>query len=295
VSILIDGETRVCVMGITGRIGRVQTRYMQEAGTRIVSGVTPGKGGQQVEGVPVFHTVAAAQAESPADAALLFVPPAAAEEAGTEAIAAGFPLVVLVTEGVPVHAAMRLRSRARTTGVRLLGPTTPGIIAPGRCKIGIMPASLFGRGPVGVVSRSGTLSYEIGGALAAAGLGQSTVVGMGADPVVGTDLTELLDLFEADPETETVVVIGEVGGDQEERAARNLAGRGHKPVVAYIAGRSVPTGVRMGHAGAIVQGEAGSAAGKAEAFAAAGVPTATGPAEVVDLIRRAIAQRQGRT
>jgi succinyl-CoA synthetase alpha subunit len=261
---------------------------MQEAGTRIVSGVTPGKGGQQVEGIPVFDTVAAAQAECPADAALLFVPPAAAEEACNGAIAAGIPLVVLITEGVPVHSAMRLRARARAARVRLLGPTTPGIIAPGRCKIGIMPASLFRRGPVGVVSRSGTLSYEIGGALASAGLGQSTVVGMGADPVVGTDLVELLDLFEADLETEAVVVIGEVGGDQEERAARHLANCGHKPVVAYIAGRSVPAGVRMGHAGAIVQRGAGTAVGKAEALAAAGVPTATGPAAVVDLVRRAL-------
>ncbi len=290
-SVLVDCRTRVCVMGVTGRIGRVQTRYMQAAGTQIVSGVTPGKGGEQVEGVPVYDTVTAAQAAAPADAVVLFVPPAAAETAASEAIAVGIGLVVLITEGVPVHGAMRLRARARAAGARLLGPTTPGIITPGQCKIGIMPAALFSPGPVGVISRSGTLSYEVSGALGAAGIGQSTVIGMGADPVVGTPLVDLIELFQADPQTEAIVIIGEVGGDQEERAAEFLAGRPHKPVVAYIAGHSVPPGVRMGHAGAIVQRGGGTAASKAAALAAAGIPTATGPAGVADLVRKALRDR----
>jgi len=287
-AILVDADTRVCVQGITGRIGRVQTRYMQQAGTRIVSGVTPGKGGQEVEGVPVYDSVAAAQAQNPADASLLFVPPAAAEGAGTEAVEAGIGLLVLITEGVPVHSTMRLRARARAAGARLLGPTTPGIIAPERTKIGIMPAQLFKRGPAGVISRSGTLSYEISGELSAAGIGQSTVVGLGADPVVGTDIVELLDLFEADPETQVIVIIGEVGGSQEERAARHVGAAVKKPVAAYVAGRSVPSGVRMGHAGAIVQRGTGSAAEKIQALQAAGVRTATHPGEVVDLVRSAL-------
>jgi succinyl-CoA synthetase alpha subunit len=287
-AILIDADTRVCVQGITGRIGQVQTRYMQQAGTRIVAGVTPGKGGQEVEGVLVFDSVVAAQDHSPIDAAVLFVPPAAAEAAAAEAIAAGVPLIVLITEGVPVHSTMRLRARARVAGVRLLGPTTPGIIAPERTKLGIMPAQLFARGPVGVISRSGTLSYEISGLLSAAGIGQSAVVGLGADPVVGTDIVELLQLFAADPETRVVVLIGEVGGSQEERAARQIAAGYPKPVIAYIAGRTAPPGVRMGHAGAIVQGGTGSAAEKLQTFAAAGVRVADRPAAVVDLVRSSL-------
>ncbi len=286
--ILIDAGTRVCIQGITGRIGKVQARYMREAGTCIVTGVTPGKGGLSVDGVPVFDTVGAAQEAEPADASVLFVPPAAAENAATEAIEAGVRLIVLITEGVPVHSTMRLRARARGAGARLLGPTTPGIIAPERAKLGIMPASLFRRGPVGIISRSGTLSYEIGGLLTEAGLGQSTVVGMGADPVVGTDLVELLELFAADPETGAVVLIGEVGGNQEERAAAAIASGYARPVVAYIAGRTVPPGVRMGHAGAIVQDGAGDAGHKIRALADAGVRTAPRPADVVRLVQESL-------
>ena len=287
-AILVDADTRVCVQGITGRIGQVQARYMQQAGTRIVSGVTPGKSGQVVEGVPVFASMADAQAHCPLDASVLFVPPVAAEAAAAEAIAAGVPLIVLVTEGVPVHSTMRLRARARAAGSRLLGPTTPGIIAPQRTKLGIMPAQLFARGPVGVISRSGTLSYEISGLLSVAGIGQSAVVGMGADPVVGTDIVDLLQLFADDPETRAVVLIGEVGGNQEERAAHHIAAGYPKPVVAYIAGRGVPSGVRMGHAGAIVQGSTGSADEKLQAFADAGVRTAARPADIVDLVRSSL-------
>ena len=284
-AILVDRETRVCVQGITGRVGRVQTRYMQEAGTRIVSGVTPGRGGEVVEGVPVYDSVARAQERDPADAAVLFVPPGVVEEATSEALDAGIGLVVAVTEGVPVHGVMRLKAQARALGAHLLGPTTPGIIAPRQTKIGIMPAALFSPGPVGMISRSGTLSYEIGGQLTESGLGQSAVVGLGADPVVGTDMSELLRLFEADPCTAAVVVIGEVGGSQEEEAARFIADHMTKPVVAYIAGHSVPPGVRMGHAGAIVQGVSGSAADKTKVLEEAGVQVVSNPAAVVERLR----------
>ncbi len=286
-AILVDAGTRVCVQGITGRIGSVQAGHMLREGTAIVSGVTPGRGGQEVEGVPVFDTMADAQAASPADASVVFVPPVAAEGACVEAFDAGVGLVVLVTEGVPVHSAMRIRARAEATGARLVGPTTPGVIAPGRTKLGIMPARLFSPGPVGVISRSGTLSYEIAGELSEAGLGQSTVVGIGADPVVGTDIRELLGLFEADDETEAVVIVGEVGGSQEENAAAYAKARMQKPVVAYIAGRSVPPGVRMGHAGAIVAGGAETAEEKVQALEASGVRTAARPSDVVRLIREA--------
>ncbi|MBI2503007.1 MAG: succinate--CoA ligase subunit alpha [Candidatus Latescibacteria bacterium] len=292
-AILVDAQTRVCVQGITGRAGRMQARYMLEAGTRIVSGVTPGKGGEEVEGVPVFNTMAEAQAAAPAEVSILFVPPAVAESAATQALEAGIRLLVLITEGVPVHSTMRLRARARAAGARLIGPTTPGIIAPGRTKIGIMPARFYSPGPVGLISRSGTLSYEIGAELSAAGLGQSTVVGLGADPVVGTGMAELLQLFAADPETEAVVLVGEVGGTQEEGAAR-FAATMDKPVVAYIAGHSVPPGVRMGHAGAIVQGGTGSAAEKLRALEAAGVRTARQPGQVAGLVREALRSRRKR-
>ena len=288
--ILVDGQTRVCVQGITGRAGRMQARYMLEAGTRTVSGVTPGKGGEVVEGIPVFNTMAAAQAVAPADVSILFVPPAVAEEAATQALGVGIKLVVLITEGVPVHSALRLRARAQEAGARLIGPTTPGLIAPGRTKIGIMPARFYSPGPVGLLSRSGTLSYEIGAQLSAAGLGQSTVVGLGADPVVGTGMAELLELFAADPQTEAVVLVGEVGGGQEEAAGR-VAATMDKPVVAYIAGHSVPAGVRMGHAGAIVQGGTGSAAEKLRALEQAGVHTARQPGQVAGLVREALKGR----
>lgn len=287
-SILVNASTRVCIQGITGRIGRVQSRYMREAGTHVVAGVTPGKGGLTVDGVPVFESVVAAQRDQKIDATVLFVPPAAAETAVDDALEAGVKLIVLVTEGVPVHSTMRLRARARAAGARLLGPTTPGIITPGQAKLGIMPAQLFRPGPVGVISRSGTLSYEIAGLLSHAGVGQSTVIGMGADPVVGTDLTELLELFAADPVTRAVTMIGEVGGNQEELAAGLIAAGYAKPVIAYIAGRTVPAGVRMGHAGAIVQGGSGDAAGKIRALEQAGARTASRPLEVVRLVREAL-------
>ncbi len=287
-SVLVDSETRVCVQGITGRIGRVQTGHMLREDTRVVSGVTPGRGGEEVEGVPVYDTVSKAQAEAPADVSVVFVPPAAAEGACAEALEAGIRLVVLITEGVPVHSTMRIRAGAERAGAILVGPTTPGVISPGRAKVGIMPARLFSPGTVGVISRSGTLSYEVAGELSAAGIGQSTVVGIGADPVVGTGIVEILGLFEEDDETEAVVIVGEVGGSQEERAAAFVAGSMAKPVVAYVAGHCVPEGVRMGHAGAIVACGTGSASDKVRALEASGVRMAARPADVVGLVREAL-------
>jgi len=287
-AILVDVDTRVCVQGITGRIGRVQTGHMLREGARVVAGVTPGRGGQHVEGVPVYDSMTDARAGAKVDASVVFVPPVAAEGACTEAIEAGVKLVVLITEGVPVHSTMRIRARAEAAGARLVGPTTPGVIAPGRTKLGIMPARLFSRGPVGVISRSGTLSYEISGALSEAGMGQSTVVGIGADPVVGTDIQDLLGLFNADDETEAVVIVGEVGGGQEERAAAFIASEMTKPTVAYVAGMGAPPGVRMGHAGAIVSGGTGGVVEKTRVLESAGVRVAAQPSDVVRLAGEAL-------
>lgn len=286
-SILVDSQTFVLVQGITGRIGRTQTGHMLKAGTRIVAGVTPGKGGSMVEGLPVYDSVLEAATQHRIDASILFVPAAAAQDSCIEALEAGIGLLVVITEHIPVHDVLRIRACARRCQATLIGPTTPGIIAPGRCKIGIMPANLFSPGPVGLISRSGTLSYEIGGKLSASGIGQTTVVGMGADPVVGTDLTHLLKLFEQDQETKVVVLVGEVGGAQEEMAVdfmRTMT----KPVVAYIAGRTAPQGVRMGHAGAIASHGRGSAADKIKTLRGAGIPVADGPGEVPDLVKEAL-------
>lgn len=292
-SILVDASSRVCVQGITGRVGRRQAEFMLAAGTCVVSGVTPGKGGDSVAGVPVFDTVVEAQArnqgQAPADVSILFVPPQAAEAACTDALQAGIRILVLITEGIPVHSTMRIRSRVEAAGARLIGPATPGVITPGAAKVGIMPASFYTPGPVGLISRSGTLSYEVGAQLSAAGIGQSTVVGLGADPVTGSDLADLLALFEADGETELVVIIGEVGGTQEERAARYAAAHLTKPAVAYIAGRHAVPGVRMGHAGALVSDGGGTVVDKVRALERAGIPVAAGPRHTVELVRRALA------
>ncbi len=285
-SILLDGETKVLVQGITGRVGRAQTKWMLEYGTNIVAGVTPGKGGEEVEGVPVYNSAAQAVAERGAEASVFFVPPAAVKDAALETMDAGIGLIVVVTEHVPVHDAMEIKARAAGRGVRLLGPTSPGIITPGEAKVGIMPGNMFQPGRIGVISRSGTLAYEIGVDLAAADLGQSTAVGMGADPAPFTSLSELLHLFDADPGTDLVITVGEVGGTQEERAARFIADQMTKPVVAYVAGHSVPEGKRMGHAGAIVQGEMGTTRSKISAFQKAGVDVAMYPVDVVKLVSR---------
>jgi len=288
VSILLNSETKVLVQGITGRIGRVQTKWMLEYGTKIVAGVTPGKGGQEVEGVPVYDTVAEAVAERGAEASVFFVPPGAFREAALQSIDAGISMIVVITEHIPVHDAMEIREYASEREVRLIGPTTPGIITVGQAKMGIMPGNMFTPGRVGVISRSGTLSYEISINLTTAGLGQSTVVGMGADSVVFTSIPELLRLFEKDPDTDLVVIVGEVGGVQEENAAQFIDRWMTKPVVTYIAGHNAPEGKRMGHAGAIIQGEHGMGIpqSKMAALREVGVDVAMYPSEVVELVQR---------
>lgn len=287
-SILLHKGTRVLVQGITGRVGRAQARWMLDYGTNIVAGVTPGKGGEEVEGVPVFNTVAEAVSERGAEASVFFIPAPAVKAAATETIDAGIRLIVVVTEHLPVHDAMEVRAYAREHGATLLGPTSPGIITPGESKMGIMPGNMFRPGRIGVISRSGTLAYEICADLAAAGMGQSTAVGMGADPVVFTGLPELLGLFDNDPDTDLVVIVGEVGGTQEEHAARFIPEHMSKPVVAYIAGHSAPKGKRMGHAGAIVQGSMGTAESKARALREAGVQVARYPLDVVALVNKVL-------
>ena len=281
-SIFMNDHTRVIVQGITGKIGSVQTRWMLEYGTAVVGGVTPGKGGATVEGLPVFDSVAEAVKETGANASVFFVPAAFVLDAFYETVDAGVELIVIVPEHVPVHDVMKMRAYAKGKKVVALGPTTPGILVPGKCKMGIMPASLFTSGHAGVISRSGTLSYEFAGILSEKNVGQSTVVGMGADPVVLTDLSEILEHFERDDETKGIVIVGEVGGDQEEQASQYIAAHIKKPVAAYIAGRFSPQGKRMGHAGAIVRGSAGTVEGKCEALKAAGVTVLDSPIDVAD-------------
>ncbi|MFC2011240.1 succinate--CoA ligase subunit alpha [Chloroflexota bacterium] len=285
-SILLNRETRVLVQGITGKTGQAQTKWMLEYGTNIVAGVTPGKGGGAVEGIPVYDTVAEAVARHSAEASVFFVPPPAVKEAAFQTIDAGIRLIVVVTEHIPVHDVMEIREHADEKGAWLIGPTSPGVITPGEAKIGILPGNMFTPGRIGVISRSGTLSYEISINLSTAGFGQSTVVGIGADPVVFTNMADILELFEEDPGTDLVVVVGEVGGVQEENAALFIDRWMDKPVVGYIAGHGVPEGKRMGHAGAIIQGSMGTTQSKISAFRNVGVDVAEYPAQVVDLVRK---------
>ena len=286
-SILLNRETRVLVQGITGRTGRVQTRWMLDYGTKIVAGVTPGKGGEVVEGVPVYDTVAEAVAKQGAEASVFFVPAPAVKEAAWQTIDAGIRLIVVVTEHIPVHDVMEIKEYASNREVVIIGPTTPGIITVGEAKMGIMPGNMFTPGRIGVISRSGTLSYEVSINLATGGFGQSTVVGIGADTVVFTNMSELLRLFEKDPGTDLIVLVGEVGGIQEERAAEFIDRWVTKPVVAYIAGLSAPGEKRLGHAGAIIQGDGkGTPQSKIAALAEVGVDVARYPAQVVDLVRK---------
>ncbi len=287
-AVLVGEHTRVLVQGITGYQGQFHTARMLEFGTRVVAGVTPGKGGTEVHGVPVFDTVEEAVERTGANASCVFVPARFAKDAALEAIAAGLDPVVVITEHVPVHDTIAVVDFARRRGVRVVGPNGPGVIAPGRCKIGIMPSHVFRPGPVGLVSRSGTLTYEIVASLSAAGLGQSTAVGMGGDPVVGTTFVEMLELFERDPETEAIVLVGEIGGSAEEEAARFIQERVRKPVVAYVAGLTAPPGKRMGHAGAVISGTEGTAQAKVEALERAGVAVAQLPTRVPELVRRAL-------
>jgi succinyl-CoA synthetase alpha subunit len=278
--ILIDDSTRVIVQGITGRIGSIQTRWMLAYGTKVLGGVTPGKGGSIIEGVPVFDSVEEAVKETGANASVFFVPAVFVLDAFLETVDAGVELIVVVPEHIPIHDVLKMRAYAIEKGVFALGPTTPGILVPGKGKMGIMPASLFAPGRVGIISRSGTLSYEFAGILSENRVGQSTVVGMGADHVILTNLDDILRLFEEDKGTDGVIIVGEVGGEQEEKAAQFIQERMTKPIAAYIAGRYSPQGKQMGHAGAIVRGSAGTVAGKQEALRGAGVEVLESPIHV---------------
>lgn len=283
-SVLVNKKTKVLVQGITGKIGRVQTHWMLEYGTNIVAGVTPGKGGGEVEGVPVFNSVVEAVKETGAEASVFFIPAPFVLDAFYETVDAGVNLIVLVPEHVPVHDTMKMRAYINDNKERniiALGPTTPGITTPGEAKIGIMPASLFKEGRIGIISRSGTLAYEMTGILSDAGIGQSTVLGMGADSIPLTQLPELLKLFEADKDTDAIVIVGEVGGVQEEQAAEYISKAMTKPVAAFIAGRFAPEGKRMGHAGAIIRGSQGTVQSKLDALSKASVRILDTPIDVV--------------
>jgi succinyl-CoA synthetase alpha subunit len=283
-SILVDKQTRLLVQGLTGSEGRFHGLRNRAYGTNVVAGVTPGKGGQDVEGIPVFESVADAVAETAADTSLVFVPARFAAPAVEEAADAGIGTIVCITEHIPVHDMMRLYASLAQRGVTLIGPNCPGVLSPGKANAGIIPAEVFREGRVGLVSRSGTLTYQIGYELAQLGLGNSTIVGIGGDPIVGSSFVDVLERFERDPETEIVVLVGEIGGDEEEKAARFVAERMTKPVFAYIAGFSAPPGKTMGHAGAIISGSSGTAQAKKEALEAAGISVGTTPTEVAQLV-----------
>ena len=286
-AILVDEATRVVVAGITGSEGTFHAMRNRSYGTRVVAGVTPGKGGQDVEGVPVFDTVADAVEATEANTSLVFVPARFAAEAIYEAADAGVGLIVCITEGIPVRDMAQVIVSLRGTGAALVGPNCPGVVSPGRSNVGIIPGEICTPGRVGLVSRSGTLTYQIVHELTQRGIGQSTCVGMGGDPVHGIGFIESLERFEADPDTDLVVLIGEIGGDDEERAAEHVRDRMTKPVVAYIAGFTAPPGKRMGHAGAIITGSSGTAQGKAEALEAVGVKVGRTPTEVAELVQAA--------
>jgi len=288
VSIWAGAETRLLVQGITGREGSFHTRQMLEYGTVVVAGVTPGKGGQRFEGqVPVFNTVADAVRETGANAAVIYVPPMAAAAAVIEAADAGVPLVVCITEGIPVMHMSRAMPFVRSRGVRLIGPNCPGLITPGtRTKIGIIPGNICSPGRVGMVSRSGTLTYEVVNHLTRNGIGQSTCVGIGGDPIIGTNFIDCLNAFQDDPLTDAIVLIGEIGGTDEQQAAAFVRERVTKPVVGFIAGQTAPKGRRMGHAGAIISGSSGTAEEKMAAFEAAGIGVMKRPVDVVELLRK---------
>jgi len=285
-AILVGRATRLLVQGITGYQGTFHTGLMIQAGTKVVAGVTPGKGGTTVHGVPVFETVDEAVRVTGANAGVIFVPARFARDAALEAIACRVDPVVIITEGVPVQDAIEIVAYAAQQGVRVLGPNGPGVTTPGACRVGIMPTHLFAAGGVGVVSRSGTLTYEIVAGLTRAALGQSTAVGLGGDPVVGMSFVDVIRLFDEDPETRAIVLIGEIGGEAEEAAARYIAAHVKKPVAAYIAGRTAPEGKRMGHAGAVISGSEGTAEHKIRALEAAGVSVAGLVSEVPALVRR---------
>jgi succinyl-CoA synthetase alpha subunit len=290
-SIIVDERTKLVVSGLTGREGSFHGLRNREYGTDLVAGVTPGKGGQDVEGVPVFDSIADAVSERGANTSMIFVPARFAAAAMEEAIEAGVGTVIAITEGIPVHDMMRVYWRAQEAGTRLVGPNCPGVLSPGKANVGIIPAQFFERGSIGVVSKSGTLTYQIGNELKQAGLGNSTIVGIGGDPIIGSDFIDVLALFEADPETELIVLVGEIGGDAEERAAEYIATSVSKPVVAYIAGFTAPPGKQMGHAGAIISGSSGTAEAKKRALEAKGVRVGRSPSETAALAVKTLATR----
>jgi len=291
VAILVNKDTRVLVQGITGREGEFHTKLMLEYGTKIVAGVTPGKGGQTVHGVPVFDSVReAVDAVGPINVSIVFVPAPFAADAILEALDAGIKGVVIITEGIPVQDMLKVARAFEIAGNDrwFIGPNCPGVITPGECKVGIMPAQVFTPGRIGVVSRSGTLTYEVVAELTKAGFGQSTCVGIGGDPIIGLNFVEVLRRFNDDPQTDAVVLIGEIGGTDEEEAAAFIASEMRKPVVAFVAGKTAPEGKRMGHAGAIIMGRMGTAQSKIEAFQKAGVPVADLPAQIPELLKQVL-------
>jgi succinyl-CoA synthetase alpha subunit len=289
VSVLVGAQSRVVVQGITGREGSFHARQCREYGTKIVAGVTPGRGGVVHEGVPVYDTVREAVERDGADVSLIFVPPPAAADAILESAAAGVELVICITEGIPIADMVKVKASLRNGTTRLVGPNCPGVISPGRCKVGIMPGSIHKPGPVGVVSRSGTLTYEAVAQLSRRGIGQSTCIGIGGDPIIGTTFVDALGLFRDDPETKAVVMIGEIGGDAEEQAARFARSELKVPIVAFVAGQTAPPGRRMGHAGAIVAGGHGTAAEKMAALEDAGVKVLRSPAEIGEAVQKVLA------
>jgi succinyl-CoA synthetase alpha subunit len=288
-AIIVDNDTRLVVQGLTGSEGRFHGLRNRSHGTNVVAGVTPGKGGQDVEGIPVFDTVASAVDGTRANTAMVFVPAPFAADAMYEAIDAGIGTVICITEGVPAHEMLRIHAYIRARDVTLIGPNCPGALSPGKANVGIIPAEIFREGAVGLVSRSGTLTYQIGHELTQLGLGNSTIVGIGGDPVVGSSFLEILALFEADSQTEQVVMVGEIGGDEEEKAAAFIESEMSKPVVAYIAGFTAPPGKTMGHAGAIISGSAGTAQAKKEVLEAKGIRVGTTPTETAQIVAEIVA------
>lgn len=289
-AILIDQDSKVVVQGLTGREGSFHALRNLKYGTRVVAGVTPGKGGQDVEGIPVFDTVRDAVTETGADVSLIFVPPRFAADAMYEAIDSGVKLIVTITEGIPAHEMLTVYNYLRAKGVSMIGPNCPGVISPGKANVGIMPPQIFAEGGVGLVSRSGTLTYQIANELTQKGLGQSTAVGIGGDPIVGSNFIDILTRFEADPQTEIIAMVGEIGGNEEELAAEFITRNVTKPVVAYIAGFTAPSGKQMGHAGAIISGSSGTARAKKEALEAVGIRVGVNPTEVASLVAEVAAR-----
>jgi succinyl-CoA synthetase alpha subunit len=290
-AILVDEATKLVVQGLTGREGSFHGLRNREYGTDLVAGVTPGKGGQDVDGVPVFDTMHEAVAETGANTGMVFVPPPFAADAIFEAGDAGVETIICITEGIPAHDMLRVYNHLQGSGSRLIGPNCPGVLSPGKANVGIIPAHFFSEGGVGLLSRSGTLTYQIGNELAQLGVGNSTIVGIGGDPIIGSSFIDVIELFEQDPQTELIVMVGEIGGDEEEKTADYIAANVTKPVVAYIAGFTAPPGKRMGHAGAIISGSSGTAQAKAEALEAKGVEVGKNPTEVARIAAERVGAR----